>query len=211
MPDPIRRVLPRPENSLRLDATDAGAVSRETAPDDAAHSQGDIASRPPLRKPVREESPRERAAKRAAELRGHGGVEQETVNEFYLPAEIIPDGWSYEWKRHTLFGKEDPAYQVALARGGWEAVPASRHPEQMPMAGAHQTITRKGMILMERPMEITEEVRRRDQQKARNQVRAKEEQLGATPPGTFDRGGDSRVRPNIRKTYSPVQIPPNSE
>jgi hypothetical protein len=67
------------------------------------------------------------------------------------------------------------------------------------------------MVLMERPMEITEEVRRREQLKARNQVRAKEEQLGATPPGTFDRTGDSRVRPNIKKTYSPVQIPPNSE
>jgi hypothetical protein len=172
---------------------------------------GDIQSRPPLRKPVREESPRERAAKRAAELRGHQGVDLDTVNEFYFPAESIPDGWTYEWKRHTLMGKEDPAYQVALARGGWEAVPASRHPEQMPIAGAHQTITRKGMILMERPAEITEDVRRREQLKARNQVRAKEEQLGATPPGTFDRGGDSRVRPNIKKTYSPVQIPPNSE
>jgi hypothetical protein len=79
----------------------------------------------------------------------------------------------------------------------------------MPAGSAGKTITRKGMVLMERPLEITEEARRRDQLKALNQVRAKEEQLHSAPPGTFERGGHSQVRPKINKSYSPTQIPPN--
>ena len=107
-----------------------------------------------------EESPRERAARRAAELRGHDtDIGDDGSDEYYIELGIIPEGWSYEWKVRTVLGAEDPAHQVALARKGWEIVPASRHPELMPMGYKGVEITRKGMVLMERPLEITEEAR----------------------------------------------------
>lgn len=164
-------------------------------------------SRPPLRAPMRDEDPRARAARRAAEIKGHlGGNMDEGTDEFYVNTNSVPDGWTYEWKRKSVLGKEDPAYQVSLARLGWEPVPASRHPEMMPAGMSAADIERKGMVLMERPKEITDEARRIDAQKARNQVRAKEQQLSSAPEGTLTRD-HAQARPNIKKSYSPVDIP----
>jgi hypothetical protein len=155
---------------------------------------------------AREESPRERAARRAAELRGHIGNMDEGTDDFFVPPEFIPDGWSYEWKRKTNVGMEDPAYQVALARMGWEPVPASRHPAMMPEGSKYQVIERKGMILMERPLEITEEAKNIELRRARNQIRQKEQQLASAPDGTLTRD-HAQARPKISKSYEAIPIP----
>jgi len=158
---------------------------------------------PSIRPPMREDDSRARAKQRAAELRGH--LEGEIVDgtdEFYVDPSIIPDGWHYEWKRHTIYGAEDPAYQVALARSGWTAVPTSRHPAMMPHATDSAIISRKGQILMECPKEIIDERKAAEQMKARQQVRHKEAQLAGTPDGTMD-----RVKPDIKKSYQSMPIP----
>lgn len=149
--------------------------------------------------------PRARAAARAAQLRGHGSLD-DGDDKFFIPAHIIPDGWSYEYKRHTVYGAPDPSYEVSLAQKGWEPVPASRHPELMPPAYQGNTIIRDGLVLMERPAEITDERRRRDQMNARDQVRAKEEQLGAAPIGHFDRDNKGTPLAKIKKSVE-VGIP----
>jgi hypothetical protein len=156
--------------------------------------------------PVKVESDRERAARRAAELRNHIGNMDEGSDDFFVPPEYIPDGWSYEWKRKTTVGMEDPAYQVQLARMGWEAVPASRHPSMMPSDNRYQLIERKGMVLMERPVEITDEAKSIEYRKARNQVRQKEEQLGTAPDGTLTRD-HAKAKPKIAKSYDAIAIP----
>jgi hypothetical protein len=153
---------------------------------------------------MREDDPRAAAARRAAEIRGHIGNMDEGPDEFRTPE--APPGWEYEWKRRTLLGQEDPAYQVQLARTGWDAVPTSRHPEMMPSQGSHPTIERKGMILMQRPAVISDEARAVEARKARNQVRVKEQQLNAAPDGTMTRDHAS-VRPQISKGYSPIAVP----
>ena len=166
------------------------------------------AKRGDMRPAQREESPKTRAARRAAELRNHLGTLDEGIDEFYIPKEIIPDGWSYEWKRRTVLGQEDPSYQVALAKQGWEAVPANRHPEMMPLDWKGNLIERKGMVLMERPAEITEEVKAHDLRKARLQVRQKEAQLNSAEQGQFSRtksDGTSLVK--INKSYEAMPIP----
>lgn len=159
-----------------------------------------------LRPKMREEDPRERAAKRAKELREHHGSMDDGTDDFYVDPDAIPDGWTYEWKRHSTYGVEDPAYQIQLARSGWTAVPASRHPEMMPFGANHETIMRKGMILMECPTEIIRERRSYEQRLAREQVRHKEQQLSGTPEGTMTRD-DARVRPKIKKSYEAMPIP----
>ena len=97
----------------------------------------------PSRPAMREEDPRARAKKRAEELRAHLGDIDEGTDDFYVDAESIPEGWTYEWKRHTVYGQEDPAYQVQLAREGWSPVPASRHPSMMPANFKDDMILRK--------------------------------------------------------------------
>lgn len=158
-----------------------------------------------MRATPREEDPRARAERRAAEIRQHlKGDSSEGVDRFYIDPHVIPDGWSYEWKRKTIWGKEDPAHEVELARKGWEPVPASRHPEMMPK-GNWQTIERDGMILMERPKVLTDDAHNSNLKNARLQVRAKEAQLNQAPDGTFERD-DPRVKPSIKKSYAAMPI-----
>lgn len=159
-----------------------------------------------MRPPMREDDSREAASRRAAQLREHLGDVVDAQDDFYIPLDEIPDGWTYEWKRHTIYGQEDPAYQIQLARAGWEPVPVARHPWMMPNNTSTQTILRKGMILMQCPTEIVDERRASDLRKARMQVRAKEQQIAGTPDGTLTRD-DSRVRPQIKKSYEAMPIP----
>lgn len=159
-----------------------------------------------IRPAMREDDPRAAAARRAAELRGHLGDVVDGQDDFYVPLDEIPDGWTYEWKRHSTYGQEDPAYQIQLLRAGWEPVPAARHPWMMPHKTDSATILRKGMILMQCPTEIIDERRNAELRKARMQVKAKEAQIAGTPEGTMTRD-DSRVRPNIKKSYEAMPIP----
>ena len=162
-----------------------------------------VSDRPNLRPSLRDD-PRAAAARRAAEIRGHLGDMDEGTDEFRVPRP--PDGWEYEWKRKTVLGQEDPAYQVQLARMGWEPVPTAAMPEMMPGMGNHPNVERKGMSLMMRPAVISQEAREIERKKARNQIRAKEAQLNATPDGTLTRD-DERVRPKIKKGYEPIPVP----
>jgi hypothetical protein len=165
--------------------------------------------REPMREPMKEESPLDRAAKRAAELRGHNISMDEGTDDFFVDPEMIPEGWTYEWKRHLLLGAEDPSYNVALARAGWEPVPLNRdakHRAMMPMNWSGNYIERKGQILMERPTEIVVEARNIEKRKARDQVRAKEAQLAGTPDGTMTRDHD-RVRPSVNKGWEAMPVP----
>lgn len=142
-----------------------------------------------------------RAARRAAELQEHGYVGNEGNDKFYIDPKMIPDGWSYEYRMFTVLGKEDPSYQVQLRNAGWDPVPVSRHPELMPIGYTGATILLDGMMLMERPLVITQEQKRRDQKNARDQVLAKEQQLtGAAPPGEFERSNKGDRLTSIKKS-----------
>jgi hypothetical protein len=159
-----------------------------------------------MRAPMREEDPRTRAARRSAEIKNHIGNMDEGPDDFYVDPATIPPGWSYEWKRKLNVGAEDPAYQVQLKRMGWEEVPASRHPSYMPTGNKNAYIERKGMVLMERPLDITQESRQIELKKARNQVRQKEQQLNSAPDGQFGRDHE-QVKPRINKSYEAISIP----
>ena len=161
----------------------------------------------PERAALRQEDPRVRAARRAAELREHRDGNEDGTDDFYIPLDDIPPGWSYEWKRKTTAGAEDPAYQIALARAGWEPVPTSRHPSYMPDRGDYPVIERKGMILMERPLEITEEARQAELRRARQQVRHKEAQLNSAESGHFERSNKDQSLVKINRSYEAIPVP----
>jgi hypothetical protein len=155
----------------------------------------------------REEDPRTRAARRALELREHSETAGDETDKFYIDPVIVPDGWTYEWKNHTIFGKSDPTYDVALARKGWDPVPAARHPELMPLGYKGNTILRDGQILMERPTEIVKESKDRDYRNAIGQVRGKEAQLAGAPQGTFDRDNKGTPMAKVHKTRESLAVP----
>jgi hypothetical protein len=116
-------------------------------------------------------------------------------DRFHIDPSAIPAGTSYEWKRHKLLGASDPAYDVENREQGWEPVDVSRHPNFMP-DGHQGAIIRDGLILMERPMELTREAQEEDRVNALSAVRAKEAQLSGAPAGTME-----RVKPTVNKGY----------
>lgn len=149
------------------------------------------------------------AAERAEEIRSgfDGGSMDEGTDDFFVEPDKIPNGWTYEWKRFTIYNQEDPSYQVQLRRQGWEPVPSERHPEMMPIGSTEEKIIRKGMMLMERPTEITNEIRRIDQKRAKAQVQVKEQQLNDASPGQFERSNDGSKMSKIKKSYEPIPVP----
>ena len=165
--------------------------------------------RPEAKTVAKELTSRERAEARLREYDQHnlGNQYDDTMDDFAIDEDIKPDGWTYEWKTLTVMGKEDPAYQVALAKRGWEPVPRTRHPELMPVGSDDPNITRRGMILMERPAELTARARDLDYKRARQQVRFKEEQLAAASPGQFERSNKDSPLVKVKKGYEKMDIP----
>ena len=125
-----------------------------------------------------------------------------TVNEdmFYIPLDQIPEGSSYEWKRFSVSGQEDPYYIAQMREQGWEPVDPKRHPTWVPPGYDKPSIIKGGMILMERPMELTNEARAEQRQLAKRQVREAEQRLGKTPQGELTRELDE-VEPRVVKEY----------
>lgn len=148
------------------------------------------------------------AAIRAEELRDqmrNDNMDSSMYDEFYIDPRKIPEGWDYNWKRESIAGMTDQEHMIEMRGVGWEPVDAARHPEMMAI-GYNGPVRRKGMILMERPSEITRIAMDRELATAREVVASKERALGLTPSGTFER--DSR-RTGINKSYEPMAVPRN--
>lgn len=179
-----------------------------TAPPKPAHAE--VRATPPTASPTRPDTregptssadPVIAARERAAQIRAALDSIPELPNEFDIPPGYIPQGWSYQWIRASTVGKEDPDNLMARAATGWQPVPLSRHRTMMPDSYKGSYIERKGLILMERPLEITEEMRRRDQKIAKQVVRDKEISLGETPANTLPRDADPRTAPRIESDF----------
>jgi len=108
----------------------------------------------------------------------------------------IPEGSSYEWKRWSNVGAQDPFYIASMRDQGWEPVDPKRHPNWVPPGYNDPYILKGGMILMERPMELTEEAQREARQAAQAQISFQEQRLGITPKDTLSR---DLVKPKIVK------------
>lgn len=134
--------------------------------------------------PLRSEGIRDEEIRTPMRTRKFKGAEM--PNKFDVAREDIPRGMSYQWNNHSIFGQEQHAYSAFMAQQGWEPVPASRHPHLMPPGYTGPVIV-DGQILMERPTELTLEALQEDLDRARGEVRLKEEQLGAAPQGTMPR------------------------
>jgi hypothetical protein len=188
--------------------TPAEAVRHAVAPD----APGEFSPEPPRATPktLSLEDPRTRAARRALELREHLGDMDQGTDEYAIDPRIIPDGWSYEWKAREVLGQEQVSYMVGIQQRGWEAVPTSRHPEMMPRGhDLSAAIERKGMVLMERPLEITKEAQQIERNRARSQMNQKEQQLNVAPTGQFGRDNKGTPLNTVKREYGyePIAIP----
>ena len=119
---------------------------------------------------------------------------------FYIPLEEIPPGLSYEWKRWALAGQVDPFYIADMRTQGWEPVNPKAHPNWLPPGYNEPHIIKGGMILMERPEELTLEAKKELDVMAKTRVREAEQRLGMTPKGELSRDL-KEVSPKVVKEY----------
>ena len=115
-----------------------------------------------------------------------------TADPFSFDQRIIPTGFSYEWKRESVFGEPDTTHMIEMRENHWKPVPASRHPELAMMGDT--VIRRGGTVLCERPKYLTEEAQMEDLSEALKPVQHMEEVMYGTPPGQL-----TRDHPSVRK------------
>lgn len=105
-------------------------------------------------------------------------------NRLDLPDDIkqrYPD-ISFEFKRHTCKGQEDPYYLSMMRRQGWEPVVVDDIPE-MGGEGESGPVIIDGMLLMARPKELTDKARSEVKRLADQQIADRNKQMGVAPSG----------------------------
>jgi hypothetical protein len=126
------------------------------------------------------------------------------ADKYHVDAASIPEGMSYEWKTVSVFGKEDHTYSVMLREQGWDPVDAERHPDMV--SPDHKgPIVRDGLMLMERPIELTREAQAEDRAAAREVIQTKRQQMGEAPAGTAPREHPN-LQNYIRTSYESMPI-----
>lgn len=128
---------------------------------------------------------------------------RKTEDRFWIDPKVIPAGVDYNWKRASTRGLPDTEHINNLRENHWAPVPASRH------AGV---ITEKdGMILMERPLYLSQEAQREDLGIALDQVQSVSNAIVDTPNGTMTRNHPSvRARTVHNRSYN-LTIPSDGE
>ena len=188
-----RPIVPTVEVPVREQFADESPQSHENVTEREHGENVTAQEQVAHREPPREEDPRARAARRAAELRDVVNTIVDSSDEFYISPEVIPDGWTYEWKTAQVYGKDESSRMLEFRRTGWEEVPTRSHPEMMPLGTDAQFITRKGMVLMERPTVITQDFENRLKRDAYAQVHQKEaEARGGEKYVNSDKGFENR-------------------
>ena len=173
--------------------------------------------RPPLhrtadRPEMHVEDPRELAKIREAQILGTLGDLDEHQDEFWYDPSLVPDGWSWEWKRYQVLNEIQHSHINALLRTGWTFVPASKYPQLVPQGNTEEKIIRRGNALMERPASITKMMSDRDKRLAQLQVDTKAAQLEGrvgSEYATSNKGDPIRARgvAGAKKTYAPIPVP----
>jgi hypothetical protein len=103
-------------------------------------------------------------------------------NPFDLPTEFVEatleEGYTLEWKTRFVYNEERGVYISRLQRdGGWRPVLNDRLPGVF-SGEENEAVQHDGMILMERPVGLTNAARREEQHSAREQVLMRQRNWG---------------------------------
>jgi hypothetical protein len=143
-------------------------------------------------------------------------------NEFDFKPGEVPEGWVYQWIRHTVHGDPEYSELFDMQENGWRPVPHSRHAGRFApyfLEGTDKTkaanacIYRRGNLLVERPVGLNEEAFNEQQREANSQVSTQFGSLNVPLPdnvramGIEPRRGVARQHTNdvgqVRADYMP--------
>jgi hypothetical protein len=113
---------------------------------------------------------------KAGEFRGRNGrilkFRGSDTNSFDVPEHLKEEGWTYQWQAWSIYGEPAPDLMDMLANG-WDYVPADsdigNYFSASNDASGHVVI--RGLVLMERPKELTDMYVAEARSKTRDQYR----------------------------------------
>lgn len=136
-------------------------------------------------------------------------LDDEDDDRLKVPKELIPDGMDYQWVTDSILGQPQPQRRARFERRAWTPVPAERHDGVYTPKGYKGEINVDGLVLMERPLELSIRARQKEKMKAREQVYVREQQLRGGDLGNkvaFDTRHQS-VNNKISKSYEAIPVP----
>ena len=139
--------------------------------------------------------------------------EEDSPDRLRIPPELIPENMSLQWVTFEVFGQPDHQRRAEFERKGWTPVHQEdfdgRFEGMWLRKGDPAEITYRGLVLMARPIELTQKARIRDKQAAREQVAIKEAALRyGDLPVSLDSRHPSAVNSNrINKSYERIVVP----
>lgn len=151
-----------------------------------------------VREPVRAESIRGRQR-----MRKGGGMK----DRFAIPDHLKDPRTSYEWKTASVLGQPQTSHMVEMREQGWMPVTDRSIIDYFMPEGHQGAPERDGLILMDRPIELTEEARAEEEALASLAVWTKEQQLGAAGPGQFERSNKGNPLASVRRSVERGEIP----
>ena len=130
-----------------------------------------------LRRDLRESDPQEAARIRAEQILSQHVDMLEESDEFFVPEELKDPHWDVQWVRHSCFNQEDVNNINRYKRHGWTEIPAKRpgYERYVPKGWKENFILKDGMLLMERPKEVSRLVQEKAKQEAAMRVRIAEQ------------------------------------
>jgi hypothetical protein len=101
---------------------------------------------------------------------------------FNVPAELIPEGWEYQWAAISVTGNTEILLDqnLMMAENGWRPVPSDRYPGRFMPEGHKGNIVRGGQMLMERPKSLCDEARAEDIRNAKQLISDRNDSLKLT-------------------------------
>lgn len=169
----------------------------------------------PVAAPARETPKRSRwTMKAGANWESNDVGVEDRADRLHIPREEFPEGMDFYWMANTVMGLEQTQARGQFERKGWTPVHSSEDfggafdGRFMPK-GFDGEINVDGLVLMARPLELSIKARKRDEQRAREQVLIKEQALrGGDLPVSLDPAHPSAVGSNrINRTYERIEVP----
>ncbi len=129
------------------------------------------------------------------------------VNELYINPKEIPDGFTVEWKRYAIHGKVDDEHHLGLEQDGWEYAQPKDFPSRCGKNHKGEVIKHKDLVLMIRPIELTQEAHQEDSRNAKSQVKTKFQELGLSGQGEAPRvDGYGRPMAKVNISYDKISV-----
>lgn len=156
---------------------------------------------------------------RDGEVLQRARIDGSFVNEFEIPEHMRDPNWDLQWVRTSTIGKGDPSNVNMMMEQGWRPVTHKHYPNIFPDLKGQTHIERDGLMLMERPMSLTQQAIAEDRRSAIELRQVQAEAFGERPlPDGFDKGGRSRdgrfdASKKLRRTLeqTPRELKPTYE